>query len=158
MYNFIYQYITILKLMSYKERFKMAILKLKAATKDYLWGGNKLVKDFGKAPAGDVTAESWELSCYPGSESIIENGEFAGKTITEYIDKKGRRVLGSKCEKFEDFPVLIKFIDAKKDLSLQVHPSDEYARKTRTSTVKPRCGTSLTPKKMRFCITGLTAR
>ena len=106
----------------------MAILKLKAATKDYLWGGNKLVEDFGKTPAGEVTAESWELSCYPGSESVIENGEFAGKTITEYIEKMGKGVLGSKCEKFEDFPVLIKFIDAKKDLSLQVHPSDEYAR------------------------------
>ncbi len=107
----------------------MSILKLKAATKDYLWGGNKLVDNYGKAPAGDVTAESWELSCYPGSESVIENGEFAGKTITEFIDEKGKGVLGSKCEKFEDFPVLIKFIDAKKDLSLQVHPSDEYARK-----------------------------
>ena len=107
----------------------MAILKLKAATKDYLWGGNKLVTDFGKTPAGDVTAESWELSCYPGSESVIENGDFAGKTITDYISEKGKGVLGSKCGKFEDFPVLIKFIDAKKDLSLQVHPSDEYARK-----------------------------
>ena len=107
----------------------MSLLKLKATTKDYLWGGNKLVEEFGKTPAGDVTAESWELSCYPGSESIIENGEFAGKAITEFIDEKGRGVLGSKCAKFEDFPVLIKFIDAKKDLSLQVHPSDEYARK-----------------------------
>ena len=107
----------------------MSILKLKAATKDYLWGGNKLVTEFGKTPAGDVTAESWELSCYPGSESVIENGEFSGRTITEYIDEKGRQVLGSNCDKFEDFPVLIKFIDAKRDLSLQVHPSDEYARK-----------------------------
>ena len=107
----------------------MSLLKLNATTKDYLWGGNKLVDYYGKVPAGDVTAESWELSCYPGSESVIENGEFAGKTITEYIAEKGRGVLGSKCERFEDFPVLIKFIDAKKDLSLQVHPSDEYARK-----------------------------
>ncbi|SDB27483.1 type I phosphomannose isomerase catalytic subunit [Butyrivibrio sp. INlla16] len=106
----------------------MSLLKLKATTKDYLWGGNKLVQDFGKTPAGEVTAESWELSCYPGSESVIENGEFANKTIIEYIEKNGRGVLGSKCEQFKDFPVLIKFIDAKKDLSLQVHPSDEYAK------------------------------
>ena len=106
----------------------MAILKLKAPTKDYLWGGNRLVEEYGKESAGSVTAESWELSCFPGSESVIENGEFAGKTITEYINEKGKNVLGSACEKFDDFPVLIKFIDAKSDLSLQVHPSDEYAK------------------------------
>ncbi len=106
----------------------MSILKLKAATKDYLWGGNRLVEEYGKTPAGDVTAESWELSCYPGSESVIENGEFAGKTLTEYINKCGKSVLGTCCAKFEDFPVLIKFIDARNDLSIQVHPSDEYAK------------------------------
>ncbi len=105
----------------------MPILKLKAPTKDYLWGGNRLVEEYGKKSAGDVTAESWELSAYPGSESAIENGEYAGKTITEYIDICGKEVLGKNCERFNDFPVLIKFIDAKKDLSIQVHPSDEYA-------------------------------
>lgn len=106
----------------------MPILKLQAPTKDYLWGGSRLVDEFSKKAAGDVTAESWELSAYPGSESVIENGDFAGKTITEYIATKGKSVLGTNCEKFQDFPVLIKFIDARKDLSLQVHPSDEYAR------------------------------
>ena len=107
----------------------MSILKLTAPTKDYLWGGERLVKEYGKNAAGDVTAESWELSCYPGSESVIENGSFKGKTLPEYISENGKAVLGKKCERFEDFPVLIKFIDAKKDLSLQVHPSDEYSRK-----------------------------
>ncbi len=106
----------------------MPILKLIAPTKNNLWGGNRLVEEYGKVSAGDKTAESWELSAYPGSESVIENGEFKGKTITEYIDIKGKAVLGKKCEKFEFFPILIKFIDAKQDLSLQVHPSDEYAR------------------------------
>jgi mannose-6-phosphate isomerase len=106
----------------------MAILKLQAPTKDYLWGGTRLVEEYGKKSAGEVTAESWELSCFPGSESIIENGDFVGKTLTEYIEEKGKSVLGTNCDKFQDFPVLIKFIDARKDLSLQVHPSDEYAR------------------------------
>ncbi len=106
----------------------MSLLKLQAPTKDYLWGGNKLVTEYGKKSAGDVTAESWELSCYPGSESIIENGEYTGKKITEYL-AENKTALGNACNKFEDFPVLIKLIDAKKDLSLQVHPSDEYARK-----------------------------
>ncbi len=105
----------------------MSLLKLKAPTKDYLWGGNRLVEEFGKESAGEVTAESWELSCFPGSESVIEEGEYAGKTLTEYIEAEGKQVLGTNCERFGDFPVLIKFIDARKDLSLQVHPSDEYA-------------------------------
>ncbi len=107
----------------------MAVLKLQAPTKDYLWGGNRLVDEFGKKSAGAVTAESWELSCYPGCESVIENGEFAGKTLTDYIIENGKKVLGKNCEKFENFPILIKFIDARKDLSLQVHPSDDYALK-----------------------------
>ncbi len=105
----------------------MSLLKLKASTKNNLWGGNRLVEEFGKTSAGEVTAESWELSCFPGSESIIENGDFAGKTLPEYIEAKGKGVLGKKCEKFRDFPILIKFIDAHQDLSIQVHPSDEYA-------------------------------
>lgn len=108
---------------------RMGILRLQAPTKNYLWGGNRLVREYGKRPAGSVTAESWELSCYPGSESVIENGSFAGKTLTDYIDESGKEVLGKNCEKFDEFPILIKFIDARKDLSLQVHPSDEYALK-----------------------------
>lgn len=107
----------------------MAVLKLQAPTKDYLWGGNRLVDEFGKKSAGAVTAESWELSCYPGCESVIENGEYAEKTLTDYIIENGKKVLGKNCEKFENFPILIKFIDARKDLSLQVHPSDDYALK-----------------------------
>ena len=107
----------------------MAVLKLQAPTKDYLWGGNRLVDEFGKKSAGAVTAESWELSCYPGCESVIENGEYAGKTLTDYLKENGKKVLGKNCEKFENFPILIKFIDARKDLSLQVHPSDDYALK-----------------------------
>ena len=107
----------------------MAVLKLQAPTKDYLWGGNRLVDEFGKKSAGAVTAESWELSCYPGCESVIENGEYAGKTLADYIIENGKKVLGKNCEKFENFPILIKFIDARKDLSLQVHPSDDYALK-----------------------------
>lgn len=107
----------------------MSILKLTAPVKDNLWGGRRLIDEYGKKANGDIAAESWELSCYPGSESVIENGEFAGKTLPEYIEAAGKKVLGTNCEKFEDFPILIKFIDAKSDLSLQVHPSDEYALK-----------------------------
>ena len=64
----------------------MALLKLHAPTKDYLWGGNRLVSEYGKQSAGEVTAESWELSCYPGSESVIVNGEFAVTIIEGMCD------------------------------------------------------------------------
>ena len=107
----------------------MAVLKLKPACKDYLWGGSRLKTEFKKEFAGDILAETWELSCHPDGESTIAEGNFAGKTLGEYIKANGAAVLGKSCEKFEDFPLLIKFIDAKGDLSIQVHPDDDYAAK-----------------------------
>lgn len=107
----------------------MAILKLKPSCKDYLWGGNKLRTEFGIDSDKETLAESWELSCHPDGPSYIINGEAAGQTLAEYIDANGKEILGKDCESFEEFPVLIKFIDAKKDLSIQVHPDDRYALK-----------------------------
>lgn len=105
----------------------MSILKLKPSCKDYLWGGHRLIDEYGKAYDGDILAETWELSCHPDGPSIIENGGFAGKTLQQYIDKYGKDVLGSHCRRFKDFPILIKFIDAKENLSVQVHPDNRYA-------------------------------
>lgn len=105
----------------------MAILKLKPACKDYLWGGNRLIKEFGKNFAGEKLAETWELSCHPDGPSMIENGEYAGSTLNEYILMEGRKVIGTKSRKYEQFPLLIKFIDAADELSIQVHPSDDFA-------------------------------
>ncbi len=105
----------------------MAILKLKPACKDYLWGGHKLAEDFGVEYDGPVLAEAWALSCHPDGPSVIVNGQASGKSLREYIEAEGREVLGSNCARFEDFPILSKFIDAKDNLSIQVHPSDEYA-------------------------------
>ena len=107
----------------------MAILKLKPSCKDYLWGGTRLRTEFGIEYDKDPLAESWELSCHPDGPSYIVNGEYAGKTLQEYIDAKGKEILGTDCQSFEQFPVLIKFIDAKKDLSIQVHPDNTYALK-----------------------------
>ncbi len=107
----------------------MSILKLKPSCKDYLWGGSKLITEYGKAYAGDVLAETWELSCHPDGPSIISEGEYAGRTLAEYIEEKGKTVLGSNCGQLADFPILIKFIDARDNLSIQVHPNDEYALK-----------------------------
>lgn len=105
----------------------MYIMKLIAPCKDYLWGGTRLRDEYGKKSDKDKLAESWELSCHKDGESVIENGEYAGKTLSAYINECGKAVLGEKCERFEYFPILIKLIDAKDNLSVQVHPDNDYA-------------------------------
>ena len=105
----------------------MSILKLRPACKDYLWGGQRLKKEFGVDYDGPVLAEAWMLSCHPDGPSVIENGPYTGKTLKEYIDAEGQEVLGTHCRRFRDFPILTKFIDAKDNLSIQVHPSNGFA-------------------------------
>lgn len=102
-------------------------LKLDPAFKDYLWGGTRLRDDYGKKCDYDKVAESWELSCHKDGNSVIANGEAAGMTLADYIEKEGKAVLGTNCARFESFPVLIKLIDAKDNLSVQVHPDNDYA-------------------------------
>lgn len=102
-------------------------LKLEAPLKDYIWGGTKLKTDFNKETALEKVAEAWELSCHKDGSSQIINGNYAGKTLPEYIEEKGKSVLGKNAQKFEYFPILIKLIDAKDNLSVQVHPKNDYA-------------------------------
>lgn len=104
----------------------MKIEKLTPAFQDYLWGGTKLRDVYHKPCNFDKVAESWELSTHPAGESRISGGEFDGMALSEYFASHPD-VLGERCRAFENFPVLIKFIDAKDALSIQVHPSDEYA-------------------------------
>jgi mannose-1-phosphate guanylyltransferase/mannose-6-phosphate isomerase len=103
------------------------IVELEPAYKDYLWGGNKLKKLYGKKCDYGTIAESWELSGHEAGESIISSGRYKGVAFGHYLKKIGWEALGWKCENYEKFPLLIKFIDAKEDLSVQVHPGDEYA-------------------------------
>lgn len=105
----------------------MEMLKLLPACKDYLWGGDKLKTVFNKSCNTDILAETWELSCHKDGNSVVANGTHQGKTLTEYIDTVGKQVLGTNCERFEEFPILIKFIDSRQPLSVQVHPDDQYA-------------------------------
>ena len=105
----------------------METIKLTPACKDYLWGGEKLRQDYGIQSQLHPLAEAWVLSCHPDGPSVVATGPLAGKTLPEYIQEKGPGCLGAGCEKFTDFPLLAKFIDAKGDLSIQVHPSNEYA-------------------------------
>ncbi|MCR5121198.1 MAG: class I mannose-6-phosphate isomerase [Ruminococcus sp.] len=102
------------------------VMKLAAPCKDYIWGGTRLRDEFGKISDSDKIAESWELSCHKDGKSVIANGVYAGMTLEEYVSKS-ENALGSYCGRFEYFPILIKLIDAKDNLSVQVHPSNEYA-------------------------------
>ena len=105
----------------------MAVIKLEPAFKDYIWGGTRLRDDFGKRCDFDKVAESWELSCHKDGPSVVAEGKDKGLTLQQYIDKYGKEVLGTNCGRFESFPILIKLIDAKDNLSVQVHPDNEYA-------------------------------
>ncbi len=95
------------------------IYKLTPAVKDNLWGGNKL-RNFGKTSSKDRIAESWELSFTNGGEATISDGRVMSEAFP-------RAAWGWACDKFPFFPVLTKFIDAREKLSVQVHPSDDYA-------------------------------
>lgn len=103
-------------------------IKLTAPIKDYLWGGTRLKTDFGKITDKEKAAESWELSTHPDGESIVSGGEFDGMTLSQYIKANGSdECIGTRAAEFDFFPILIKLIDAKDNLSIQVHPNDEYA-------------------------------
>lgn len=105
----------------------MPILKLKPACKNYIWGGNRLREEYHIDTSCEPLAEAWVLSCHPDGPSTIVNGPHAGQTLRQYIDACGREVLGSYGLIFQDFPILTKLIDARDNLSVQVHPSNLYA-------------------------------
>ena len=107
----------------------MYALKLAPALKEIIWGGTKLITEYGLKTDGSNIAEAWVLSCHKDGNSIVLNGELKDKTLSEAIATFGNDCLGIKGKKFKYFPLLIKLIDAKADLSVQVHPSDEYALK-----------------------------
>lgn len=102
----------------------MEIVKLKPAYKNYLWGGNNL-KSFGKVDEDRIIAESWEASVHKDGLSIVTSGSESGKTFLDYL-KDHPNYLG---KDLKEFPILIKFIDSARPLSIQVHPNDEYAIK-----------------------------
>lgn len=89
------------------------------------WGGTSLADLFGKEIPDDHTGESLEVSALPGRESVIENGELAGLPLTAAIEQWGHDLTGN----VEGFPLLLKLLDAREMLSVQVHPDDEYAGK-----------------------------
>lgn len=99
---------------------------LEPVGKDYLWGGTRLKTEYNKESILTPLAETWECSTHPDGLSIVATGTYKGHTL-KYVLEKNPHFLGSHPESSNELPVLIKFIDAKENLSVQVHPDDEYA-------------------------------
>ena len=112
---------------------------LRPAIKDYLWGGSRLNDDFGKNINCYPLAETWECSTHPDGQSIVASGCFDGQSLGDVLkahpDFLGNHSL-SITGNVPELPILVKLIDAYKDLSVQVHPNDEYARKNENSLGK----------------------
>ena len=110
----------------------MEPIKFKPILKQTLWGGDKIAgfKRIEGLSGGNI-GESWEISGVKGSESIAANGPYKGKTLNEITAELQDKLVGADNYKLfgDEFPLLVKFIDACQDLSIQVHPDDEKARK-----------------------------
>lgn len=106
----------------------MTPFELKPTIKDYIWGGTRLRDEFGMESNLERMAESWELSCHKDGLSIISGGEYDGMTLEDFL-KDHPEAIRKDCMEYEEFPILIKLIDARENLSVQVHPDNEYARK-----------------------------
>jgi len=112
------------------------ILKMKPVFKEMIWGGHKLKDVYGYDIPSDTTGECWAISAHKNGDCVIDGGEFDGQTLSQiFFDH--RELFGN--IEGEQFPLLVKIIDAKNDLSVQVHPNDEYAKKHENSLGKTEC-------------------
>lgn len=102
---------------------------LRPAGKDYLWGGTRLKDDFSKKIDMSPLAETWECSTHPDGLSVVASGEYENRTLRDVLMENPAYMGRKHAEKNGEIPILIKFIDARSNLSIQVHPDDEYARK-----------------------------
>ena len=112
------------------------ILKIQPVFKEMIWGGHKLRDIYGYDIPSDQTGECWAISGHKNGDCVIADGEFAGKTVS-WLWENHRELFGN--VEGDQFPLLAKIIDAKNDLSVQVHPNDEYAAKHENSLGKTEC-------------------
>jgi mannose-6-phosphate isomerase len=110
-------------------------LQFEPILKDRIWGGEKLKTILNKPITSKITGESWELSTVEGDVSVVSNGILKGKSLTELIEEMPNEILGTKVhERFgKQFPLLFKYLDAREDLSIQVHPNDKLAKERHNS-------------------------
>ena len=114
----------------------MEILNLQPALKEIIWGGNSMKEKYGFVSDGSNIAEAWMLSAHKDGPSVVCGGEDDGLTLLQAVEKHGKSVLGTKCADLPDFPLLVKFIDARDRLSVHVHPENEYARRVENENGK----------------------
>ncbi len=117
---------------------KLYPIKLIPYVSETIWGGRKLIEKYGVVTEKSNAAEGWMLSCHEAGASSVANGELCGKSLADVV-KEHPELCGKNAENFADFPILIKFIDARDDLSVQVHPTDEYCKKTGRGQSKTEC-------------------
>lgn len=110
-------------------------LQFEPILKERIWGGEKLKTILNKSITSNITGESWELSTVEGNVSTVANGEWKGKLLTEIINSLPDEILGTTVHaRFgKQFPLLFKYLDAREDLSIQVHPNDALAKKRHNS-------------------------
>lgn len=113
-------------------------IKLLPFVSETIWGGRKLIEEYGVETEKSNAAEGWMLSCHDAGSSSVANGEFAGRSFADVV-KENPVLCGKNAENFEDFPILIKFIDAMDNLSVQVHPTKEYCELTGKGQSKTEC-------------------
>jgi mannose-6-phosphate isomerase len=114
---------------------KLYPLQFEPILKERIWGGEKLKTILNKPITSKITGESWELSTVQGDVSVVANGDLAGKSLNDLIDINPDALLGTEVHKRfgKQFPLLFKYLDAREDLSIQVHPNDELAKKRHNS-------------------------
>lgn len=117
---------------------KLYPLQFEPILKERIWGGTKLKEVLNKPIASNITGESWEISTVENDVSVVSNGLLKGETLNQLIEQFPTEILGDKViSKFgKQFPLLFKFLDACEDLSIQVHPNDELAKKRHNSLGK----------------------
>ena len=137
----------------------MQILKFKPLLKSTIWGGSKIIPfknlDSDQANVG----ESWEVSGVKDNESVVSEGEFEGKMLNELVAELKEKLVGEEnYERFgNSFPLLVKFIDAQQDLSIQVHPNDEMAKREHgreSPWERQRCGMHWSRTTTQHCVWG----
>lgn len=110
-------------------------LQFEPILKERIWGGEKLKTILNKPITSKITGESWELSTVEGDVSVVANGDLKGKSLMELINEIPNEILGTRVyERFgKQFPLLFKYLDAREDLSIQVHPNDKLAKERHNS-------------------------
>lgn len=116
----------------------MQPVKLLPYISSTIWGGTRLISKYGVQTEKENAAEAWVLSCHPNGCSVICGGALDGQTLRS-VYERDTSICGTRGAKFAEFPILIKFIDARDNLSIQVHPDEAYARRVEHGAGKTEC-------------------